>query len=386
MYIVTRRFGKEDDFSKWLKLLTGEAVEIDKSQQILYGSAATNTIVCEKVPDKLVGVFDVKKAEAKIDGLLAFGQTLPANERDRFRHYEIPKHSGGMRPIDEPIDALKMYIESLGQVLTKQFFTLYHGRAYAYVRHRSVKDCLEKHINSNWFLKTDFKNFFGSTSLDLMKHILPQIWPYSEFCEDEARAEKLWKALSYVFLDNGLPQGTTISPMLTNLVMIPFDHAMTHNVPKGMVYTRYADDCLLSSPRSFDPRMQVKHMISWLRHLGYPYRINREKTRYGSIKGKNWNLGLMLNGDHKITIGHQAKREFKADLFRFYTDVLRYDYRQRRYMLDKDWIMSFVGRYHYYEYIEPEYVKELTRRTAWKTHRDWHSFDHFVKAGLRRAY
>jgi single-stranded DNA-binding protein len=51
------------------------------------------------------------------------------------------------------------------------------------------------------------------------------------------------------------------------------------------------------------------------RDIAYaPFSINPEKTRYGSAAERNWNLGLMLNNDNQITIGHKRKKEFKAML------------------------------------------------------------------------
>ena len=48
--------------------------------------------------------------------------------------------------------------------------------------------------------------------------------------------------------------------------------------------------------------------------------LNREKSRCGSIAGSNWNLGLMLNKDNNITIGHKNKMKLKAKINNFILD------------------------------------------------------------------
>ena len=375
MYITTRVVGKTEDQDVFLSLLLGkDPKQMTKGAELLYGSASTRTITASHVPQELENIFDAEDAEKAIDQALVYAQEkLKGHASGWYKHYSIPKRSGGERRIDEPLTELRTYTAILEDILRTKFYALYHTSAYAYVRNRGTLDCIKQHQRSNWFLKTDFHDFFGSTTLDETINVLKTIWPFSVYCTNAERWAKLTKAISYVFLNGGLPQGSTISPMLTNLVMIPFDNAMNVLMTRrSITYTRYADDCLFSSKFPFETKeilYQVKHAIH---RLGYPYRMNYKKLRYGSIKGRNWNLGLMLNASHQITIGHQAKREFKADLFR-----LMKDYQKREF--SDQWMMEFVGRYHYYEYIEPEFVKTIFNRMRWKTRRHWQKdIDQFV--------
>jgi hypothetical protein len=48
--------------------------------------------------------------------------------------------------------------------------------------------------------------------------------------------------------------------------------------------------------------------------------IKAKKTRYGSIAGSNWNLGLMLNKDNNITVGYEKKKTLNAMLNNFLRD------------------------------------------------------------------
>ena len=112
-----------------------------------------------------------------------------------------------------------------------------------------------------------------------------------------------------------------------------------------------------------------------MRDLGYRYQLNNEKTRYGNIKGKNFNLGLMLNGDHNITIGHEAKRRLKVDLHN-----LIMDYRKiGNDALDINWIIALEGRLNYYRHVEPGGIKQIETRVLEKHRCWWYSIDSMIK-------
>ena len=81
-----------------------------------------------------------------------------------------------------------------------------------------------------------------------------------------------------------------------------------------------------------------------------PFRIKKEKTRYGSIAGQNWNLGLMLNKDNNITVGTQRKSDFKHSVFN-----LLMDYKKGVAWTPED-KLQLRGMYSYLHNIEPDYT------------------------------
>ena len=88
-----------------------------------------------------------------------------------------------------------------------------------------------------------------------------------------------------------------------------------------LVYTRYADDIILSSDLAFNWREVQDTIVDIVANKFHaPFSLNMTKTRYGSSAGRNWNLGVMLNSDNQITIGHSKKKVFKAMLFSFMND------------------------------------------------------------------
>jgi hypothetical protein len=245
-------------------------------------------------------------------------------------------------------------------------FALYHTTAFAYVRGRSTIDAIKRHQRneSKWFLKLDYTNFFGSTTPDFVLNQLSRIFPFSEIVKIREGVTELKKALCLCFLNNGLPQGTPISPFLTNVMMIPIDHKLSNSLrnfdSRRFIYTRYADDLLISSKIDFDKDKIQQFVIDTLSEFNAPFSIKPEKTRYGSSAGRNWNLGLMLNGNNEITIGHKRKKEFKAMLDNYIRD------RKSGRGWERHDIQVLGGLISYYRMVEKDYIDYLIQQCGSK--------------------
>ena len=182
-------------------------------------------------------------------------------------------------------------------------------------------------------------------------------FPFSEIVKNAEGKAALDRAIELCTLGGGLPQGTPISPMLTNLVMIPIDHRISNKLrEEGCVYTRYADDMLISSRNSFMYTEKVQMIKEVFAHFHAPYDLKREKTRYGSSNGANWNLGVMLNKDNQITIGHRKRDMFRSMCANYIDSV------KKNQMWDIHDIQVFSGLISYYKMVEPEYISDVIKK------------------------
>lgn len=287
-----------------------------------------------------------------------------------YRSFKIPKRSGGLRQIDAPKDELSRALYDLKAIFEKKFYMSYHTAAFAYVHGRSTIDSVKRHQQnkSRWFLKTDMRHFFPSTSPEFLMRMLCMTFPFCEFIHyDIGCRELLEKALSLCFLNGGLPQGTPTSPMLTNAMMVPIDHAiskMCHDYQPHLCYTRYADDILISSEYSFKWTDVQSKLIAILKEFEAPFSLHPDKTRYGSNSGRNFNLGLMLNAENKITIGHEKKKVFKAMVFQFMTD----DAKGTAWALED--VQHFLGLVSYYRMVEKESINAILATYSAKFNKD----------------
>ena len=285
--------------------------------------------------------------------LIPFANKTP---EELFYEFKIPKHSGGLRTINAPYPEFKNALSEVKDIFEKDIKCLAHNSAYAYTKNRSTLDALKLHQQnqSNWFLKIDLKDFFPSCTPELIIHQLMQLYPFA--CISQPAQILLRQIINICCLNNGLPQGTPMSPLITNLIMIPFDHALTTllraHEGEHYVYTRYADDLLISSKSHFDWKTLTQRIANILT----PFQINQNKIRYGSKAGRNWNLGLMLNKDNNITLGFKEKKTLNAMLNNFLKD-----FKQNQPWNIED-TQYLQGKLSYLNQIEPAYYHYILNK------------------------
>lgn len=336
--------------------------EVDTKPKAMINPNLTNTRTyeVERISEKFLERFDVAKLVTKLSQFNDSTEELRAKPRkELYRTFHIPKKSGGLRKIDAPNPELMDALRRLKTIFEEDFKALYHTSAFAYVKHRSTVDAVKRHQanESKWFGKYDLSNFFGSTTIDFAIKMLGMVFPFSEVIKSTVGERELRKAIELAFLDGGLPQGTPISPLITNIMMIPVDYKLANGFRdfnhQRFVYTRYADDFLVSSKYTFSFREVEKFIVDTLKSFGAPFTIKSEKTRYGSSAGSNWNLGVMLNKDNEITVGHKKKRQFQAMLASYIMDKKN----------GKDWdksdVQTMEGYRNYYRMIEGDTIDKM---------------------------
>lgn len=314
--------------------------------------------------DNIENLATTEQTNSLIKSLQCFveyaGNLYDKPRQELYDTFFIPKKSGGLRRIDAPKPELMEALRCLKVIFNSANNYLYHTSAYAYIAERNTLKALKKHQSneSNWFLKVDFSNFFGSTSLEFVQKMLSEISPFSEAMKRKDGKEVMLKALDLCFLGGGLPQGTPMSPMLTNIVMIPIDHLLSKRLSQiehNFIYTRYADDILISSKTDFDKEEIMTIIKDVLDEFEAPYVFKDEKTRYGSRSGRNWNLGLMLNKDNQITVGSKNKKRFRAMVSNYILD------RRNGKSWDLESIQHLRGVMSYYKSIEPNYINSIVQ-------------------------
>lgn len=338
-----------------------------QSQIVNPNMTNTRTYEVETVSDRFLETINVGRLITKLVQFNDSVESLREIPRHELYHtFHIPKKSGGLRKIDAPNAELMDALRRLKTIFEEDFHALYHTSAFAYVKNRSTLDAVKRHQanESKWFGKYDLSNFFGSTTLEYVMYMFSMVFPFSEVMKHEIGRNMLRDALELAFLDGVLPQGTPLSPLITNVMMIPVDYKLANTFREynhqRFVYTRYADDFLISSKYQFSFREIESTIVSILSEFNAPFTIKSEKTRYGSSAGSNWNLGVMLNKDNEITVGYKKKRQFQAMLTSYVKD------RQNGRPWDRYDIQVMEGLRNYYRMVEKETIDAMIKHLSTK--------------------
>ena len=184
------------------------------------------------------------------------------------------------------------------------FEPVFDDASFGYRRGRSTKDALGKvwkEINGGqeWIVDADLKDFFGSVDHEKLLALVAQR-------VSDGRVLRLIRAMlqagSYgegrLFpTERGTPQGGVISPLLSNILLTPFDREMRR---RGYQLTRYADDWVITCASAMEARWALKVAIGVLETLGVY--INPQKTRIVHIKHGFEFLGFKIKCGRRLSL------------------------------------------------------------------------------------
>src|SRR5437588_6018185 len=132
-----------------------------------------------------------------------------------------------------------------------------------------------------WIVDADLKDFFGSVEHEKLLTLVAQRIADGRVLR---LIEAMLKAGSYgkgrLFpTERGTPQGGVASPLLSNILLTPFDQEMRR---KGYQLTRFADDWVITCKSAAEARAALAAATRILERLGV--RLNPQKTRIVHIQ------------------------------------------------------------------------------------------------------
>ncbi len=167
------------------------------------------------------------------------------------RQVPIPKAGkpGEFRTLGVPTIYDRVCQQALLNRLEPIFEPVFDEANFGYRRGRSTKDAMRKvwrEIQSGreWIVDADLKDFFGSVDHAKLLTLTAQRVADGRVLR---LIEAMLKAGSYgqgrLFpSERGTPQGSVVSPLLSNILLTPFDQEMRS---KGFQLTRFADDWVI---------------------------------------------------------------------------------------------------------------------------------------------
>jgi RNA-directed DNA polymerase len=160
---------------------------------------------------------------------------------------EIPKPDGGVRKLGIPVVVDRMIGQSLHQVLEPIFVPEFSVHSYGFMRGRSAHQAVEearKYVEegNRWVVDIDLEKFFDRVNHDiLMSRIARKV-------KDKRVLRLIRRYLQAGIMVDGLemartegtPQGSPLSPLLSNIMLDDLDKELER---RGHKFARYADDC-----------------------------------------------------------------------------------------------------------------------------------------------
>jgi len=183
----------------------------------------------------------------KLWNRLSSGSYLPPP----VRRVEIPKASGGTRPLGIPTVADRIAQEVARRRLEALLEPVFHRDSYGYRSGRSAIDAVraarQRCWKSAWVIDLDIKSFFDTIDHELL---LKAVRHHTQ-CRWMLLYIERWLKAPVQKVDGsiepriaGTPQGGVISPLLANLFLhYVFDRWMDRELPH-IPFERYADDII----------------------------------------------------------------------------------------------------------------------------------------------
>jgi RNA-directed DNA polymerase len=192
----------------------------------------------------ILNAYDVSRYFGVSLGKLTYA-LYKAPDQQRYKPFEIPKRTGGMRQIYSPNGLIRDLQTKLAPVLHDAY--LAHPAAHGFIKERSILSNAKIHVGQRYVLNVDLEDFFPSVNFGRVRGLFM------------AAPFKLGPAAASVFAQlctfrNGLPQGAPTSPPLSNFASAQLDRGLARLAKEsGARYSRYADDITFSTNQANFP-------------------------------------------------------------------------------------------------------------------------------------
>ncbi len=180
------------------------------------------------------------------------------------------------------------------------------------------------------------------------------------------------RILDLITVDGTLPIGFPTSPPISNACLTPFDDDLSrHCHNDNLVYTRYADDLIISG----DDRsalLNLQQIIQKLlkKHFGNKLMLNLDKCKITTVGRKIRILGLVILPNGEVTIDTETKRKIEIRVYFYIHDRNKFievssDKKDKKDKKDKNFdvcVRELSGYINYVNAADQKYLQKLRRK------------------------
>ncbi len=234
---------------------------------------------------------DIFHIESKTLKLIIFNQNC------FYTAFKIRKKNGRFRELNIPSYELKKIQR---WILDKILYNMPISKsAFGFVKEKSIVDNARLHLNRDFVMNLDIKDFFPSIGF---KQVFDLFYSLGYTKEVSFILTKICT------FNNKLPQGSPASPFISNLICRNLDLRLNMlAISLNAQYSRYADDISFSS--SYNLKKLIPLISTIIKDEGFE--INGDKTR---ILQRNQSMnvtGIIVNGKEL-----KVKNNYKKEIFK----------------------------------------------------------------------
>ena len=228
------------------------------------------------------------------------------------KRVEIPKQSGGTRPLGIPTVTDRLIQQAIARVLMPIFDPEFSDSSYGFRPGRSAHDAVYKvreYIKEGYRIAVDMdlSKFFDTVNHDVLMHRV------ARKIKDKRVLKLIGKYLRAGVVVNGrlqvtrkgVPQGGPLSPLLANILLDDLDKELEK---RGHKFVRYADDFLVLV-KSQPAGVRVSQSIERFLNRRLKLKVNEKKSRVARTDNTDF-LGFTFKGA-KIHWSDRAFQQFK---------------------------------------------------------------------------
>jgi RNA-directed DNA polymerase len=233
------------------------------------------------------------------------------------RKVEIPKGSGGVRMLGIPTVTDRMLQQAIYQWLSPMYEGEFDKDSYGFRAGKNAHQAVltaQGYLNAGytWIIELDLEKFFDKVNHQKLMHLL------SQKIEDKRTLLLINAYLKSGILEGGLvsqriegtPQGSPLSPLLSNIMLNELDKELR---ARGHKFVRYADDCSIYVRSEKSAKRVAESIIKYIEGE-LLLKVNREKTRI-SRAHESQLLGFSfytMKGRHEIRISEKSLHRIQA--------------------------------------------------------------------------
>lgn len=235
---------------------------------------------------------------------------------ESVREVQIPKPNGGVRILGIPTAKDRLVQQAISQVLSLHYDPTFSDRSYGFRPDRGAHDALrqagqEVSEGRDWIVDIDLEKFFDTVNHDRL------MWLLGTRIGDKTLLKLIGKFLRAGMLKDGLvsqgvkgmPQGSPLSPLLSNIILDELDKELE---VRGHRFVRYADDLIVMVKSEPSAKRVLSSLTAFIEQRML-LKVNKSKSKISRPYELNF-LGHSILIEGRLGLSKTSEQRLKAKL------------------------------------------------------------------------